>query len=73
MDRKQKGDEIIKRAVAAKSSYNNIWQCYETFKRELHDLCIFDRDYDLVDALEIQFNKFHKFVKEILKYLLTNL
>ena len=53
MDRKQKGDEIIKRAVAAKSSYNNIWMCYETFKRELHDLCIFDRDYDLVDALEI--------------------
>lgn len=53
MDRKQKGDEIISRAVAAKSSYTNIWQCYETFKRELHDLCIFDRDYDLVDALEI--------------------
>lgn len=53
IDRKQKGDEIIKRAVEAKSSYKNIWICYEDFKRELHNLCIFDRDIDLVDALEI--------------------
>ena len=53
MDKKQKGDEIIQKAIAAKSSYKNIWQCYETFKRELHNLCIFDRDIDLVDALEL--------------------
>lgn len=52
-DKKQIGDEIIQRAVASKSSYNNIWQCYETFKKELHNLCIFDRDIDLVDALEL--------------------
>ena len=53
MDKKQKGDEIIKRAIAVKSSYKNIWMCYEDFKRELHNLCIFDRDIDLINALDI--------------------
>lgn len=52
-DKVQKGDEIIRRAVEAKSSYTNIWRCYEDFKRELHNLCIFDRDIDLINALDI--------------------
>lgn len=53
IDKKQKGDEIIKKAVISKHTYRNEWQCYETYKRELHNLCIFDRDIDLVNALEL--------------------
>ena len=53
MNTKEKGDEIIEEAVKSKPSYQNEWKCYEEFKRRLHDLCIFNRDIDLVNALEL--------------------
>ena len=49
---KEIGDRIIQAAIASRFKYTDIWACYVEFKRQLHNMCIFDRDIELIDILQ---------------------